>query len=80
MHELRGLVHELRGLVATWPCLTWPPPLPPATADFNLSKVLEGAQPEGSLATAGATNPIWLVGAACDCSGPRMRLAGGSIG
>jgi serine/threonine protein kinase len=29
-------------------------------ADFNLSKLLEGARPEGSLTSAAATNPIWL--------------------
>ena len=31
-------------------------------ADFNLSKILEGAQPE-SVTSRGATNPIWLVSA-----------------
>ena len=35
--------------------------LRPATTDFNLSKVLEGAQPESSLTSGGATNPIWQV-------------------
>ncbi|KAI7842020.1 hypothetical protein COHA_004221 [Chlorella ohadii] len=30
-------------------------------ADFNLSKLLEGARPEASLTSAAATNPIWLV-------------------
>ncbi|PRW57024.1 Serine threonine- kinase CTR1 [Chlorella sorokiniana] len=29
-------------------------------SDFNLSKLLEGAQPESSLTSGGATNPIWL--------------------
>ncbi|KAI7842018.1 hypothetical protein COHA_004219 [Chlorella ohadii] len=29
-------------------------------ADFNLSKLLEGARPEASLTSAAATNPIWL--------------------
>lgn len=29
-------------------------------ADFNLSKLLEGARPESSLTTGAATNPLWL--------------------
>ena len=32
--------------------------------DFNLSKLLEEARPEASLTSAGASNPIWLVGGA----------------
>ena len=36
---------------------------PVPRSDFNLSKLLEGARPESSLSTAGATNPIWLVSA-----------------
>lgn len=30
-------------------------------SDFNLSKILEGAQGEGSSTGGGASNPIWLV-------------------
>ena len=34
-------------------------------ADFNLSKILQGARPESSLTAGGVTNPMWLVRGQC---------------